>query len=42
MVQRCGPLPEWARERVESLDSAELEQLAGLVLTANPLQELLA
>ncbi len=38
--KRFGPLSESARRRIESMSSAEHEQLAEAVLTANSLTEL--
>ena len=42
MSERFGPVPAWARERIESLGSPELEQLMRRVLKANSLEDLLA
>ena len=42
MARRFGPVPAWARERVESLGSPELEPLMQRVLDAVSLEDLLA
>jgi len=42
MTERFGPVPVWARERIESLKAPELEKLALRVLKARTLEDLLS
>ena len=40
--KRFGPVPEWAKQRLEALSAADLEQVALRLLDAASLEELLA
>jgi hypothetical protein len=42
MTERFGPVPVWARERIESLKAPELEKLALRILKARTLEDLLS
>ena len=39
--KRFGPVPEWARQRIESLSASDLEPLELRLLDARSLEELL-
>jgi len=42
MAERIGPVPAWAKERLESLGDAERNQVALRILKADSLEDLLA
>lgn len=41
LPRRFGPVPDWAKQRLESLSPAELEPIALRLLDAQTLEELL-